>query len=73
MYAQVSVKSNILHSNGAYGIVTRGVQKCTCTGASLRGRNSVSLCCIIYMTATDDTCGNGGFLVRTKKQRGDME
>lgn len=21
----------------------------------------------------DDTCGSGGFLVRTKKQRGDME
>lgn len=69
IYAQVSVKSNILHRNGAYGIVMRGVQKCTCAGASLRGRNSVSLCCIIYWTATDDTCGSGGFLIKKKAAR----
>lgn len=53
MYAQVSVKSNILLRNGAYGIVMRGVQQCTCAGASLRGKNSVPLCCIIYRTATE--------------------
>lgn len=53
MYAQVAVKSNILSRNGAYGIVMRGVQKCTCAGASLRGKNSAPLCCIIYMTATE--------------------
>ncbi len=29
MYAQVAVKPNLLLRNGAYGIVMRGVQKCT--------------------------------------------
>ena len=29
--------------------------------------------CIKDRVLLDDTCGNGGFLVRTKKQRGDME
>lgn len=41
----------------------RGVQKCTCAGASLRGKNSAPLCCIIYMTATDPCCGTAGFLL----------
>lgn len=50
MYAQAAIKSNILLRNGAYGIVMRGVHFCTCAGASLRSRNSVPLCCIIYMT-----------------------
>lgn len=31
----------------------RGVQKCTCAGASLRGRNFVPLYCIKLDTATD--------------------
>ena len=39
MYAQAAIKPNTLFRNGAYGIVMRGVQKCTCAGASLRGRN----------------------------------
>lgn len=55
MYAQTAVKSHILLRNGAYGIVMRGVQKCTCAGASLRGRNSAPLCCINLDTATDKT------------------
>ena len=29
MYAQVAIKPNPLLRNGAYGIVMRGVQKCT--------------------------------------------
>ena len=44
MYAQAAIKPNSLLRNGAYGIVMRGVQKCACAGASLRGRNSASLC-----------------------------
>ena len=62
MYAQVAVKPNTLLRNGAYGIVMRGVQKCTCAGASLRGRNSTPLCCIKLDTATDQACGTGGML-----------
>lgn len=42
----------------------RDVQKCTCAGASLRGRNSAPLCCIKLDTATDPTCGSGGFLIK---------
>lgn len=30
MYAKVAVKPNTLLRNGAYGIVMRSVQKCTC-------------------------------------------
>ena len=29
MYAQATIKPNTLLRNGAYGIVMRGVQKCT--------------------------------------------
>ena len=36
----------------------RGVQKCTCAGASLRGRNSAPLCCIKLDTATDPVYGS---------------
>ncbi len=67
MYAQAAIKSNILLRNGAYGIVMRGVHFCTCAGASLRSRNSVPLCCIIYMTATDPCCGSGGMFVQSMK------
>lgn len=52
------------HRNGAYGIVMRGVQKCTCAGASLRGRKSAPLCCIKLDTATDTCTGTGGFLMK---------
>lgn len=41
----------------------RGVQKCTCAGASLRGRNFVPLCCIKLDTATDPCMGSGHILV----------
>lgn len=30
MYAQAVLKPNLLLRNGAYGIVMRGVQNCTC-------------------------------------------
>ena len=43
----------------------RGVQKCTCAGASLRGRNSAPLCCINLDTATDPAAGSGNFLTET--------
>ncbi len=65
MYAQAAIKPNTLLRNGAYGIVMRGVQKCTCAGASLRGRNSAPLCCIKLDTATDMTCGTGGMFSTT--------
>lgn len=41
----------------------RGVQKCTCAGASLRGRNFVPLYCIKLDTATDPCMGSGHILV----------
>lgn len=63
MYAQAAIKPNTLLRNGAYGIVMRGVQKSTCAGASLRGRNFAPLCCIKLDTATDSACGTSGFLV----------
>lgn len=65
MYAQAAIKPNTLLRNGAYGIVMRGVQKCTCAGASLRSRNSAPLCCIKLDTATDPACGSGNFLTET--------
>lgn len=37
----------------------RGVQKCTCAGASLRGSNFVPLCCIKLDTATDPPYNTG--------------
>lgn len=67
MYAQAAIKPNTLLRNGAYGIVMRGVQKCTCAGASLRGRNSAPLCCIKLDTATDPACGSGSLLLKAEK------
>ena len=55
MYAQAAIKSNTLLRNGAYGIVMRGVQKCTRGCSSLRGRKRLPLCCIKLDTATDKT------------------
>lgn len=49
--------------NGAYGIVMRGVQKCTRGCSSLRGRNRLPLCCIKLDTATDPCMGSGHILV----------
>ena len=40
MYAQAVIKPNLSLRNGAYGIVMRGVQKCTCAGDTLRGKNT---------------------------------
>ena len=54
MYAQAAIKPNTLLRNGAYGIVMRGVQKCTRGCSSLRDRNALSLCCIKLDTATDE-------------------
>lgn len=45
----------------------RGVQKCTCAGASLRGSNFVPLCCIKLDTATDPACGSGSLLLKASK------
>ena len=59
MYAQAAIKPNPLLRNGAYGIVMRGVQKCTRGCSSLRGRNRLPLCCIKLDTATDVACGTG--------------
>ena len=52
MYAQAAVKQNPRLRNGAYGIVMRGVQKCTCAGASLRSKNYTPLNCITIDTAS---------------------
>ena len=60
MYAQVAIKPNPLLRNGAYGIVMRGVQKCTRGCSSLRGRNKLPLCCIKLDTATDPAAGKCG-------------
>ena len=62
MYAQAAIKPNTLLRNGAYGIVMRGVQKCTRGCSSLRGRNKLPLCCIKLDTATDPCCGSGHIL-----------
>ncbi len=62
MYVQAAIKSNPLLRNGAYGIVMRGVQKCTRGCSSLRGRKRLPLCCIKLDTATDFACGTGGFI-----------
>ena len=67
MYAQAAIKSNTLLRNGAYGIVMRGVQKCTRGCSSLRGRNRLPLCCIKLDTATDPCCGSGGMFVQSAK------
>ena len=67
MYAQVAIKPNPLLRNGAYGIVMRGVQKCTRGCSSLRGRNKLPLCCIKLDTATDPCCGSGGMFVQSIK------
>lgn len=67
MYAQAAVKPNPLLRNGAYGIVMRGVQKCTRGCSSLRGRNRLPLCCIKLDTATDPACGTAGFLVSSSE------
>lgn len=53
--------------NGAYGIVMKGVQKCTCAGASLRSKNYAPLHCIILDTATDAAMGSGSLLLNAKK------
>lgn len=53
MYAQVAIKPNTLLRNGAYGIVMKGVQKCTRGCSSLRGRKRLPLCCIKLDTATE--------------------
>ena len=65
MYAQAAIKPNPLLRNGAYGIVMRGVQKCTRGCSSLRDRKKLSLCCIKLDTATDPACGSGNFLTET--------
>ena len=62
MYAQVAIKPNTLLRNGAYGIVMKGVQKCTRGCSSLRGRKRLPLCCIKLDTATDPCCGSGHIL-----------
>ncbi len=53
MYVQAAIKPNTLLRNGAYGIVMRGVQKCTRGCSSLRGRKRLPLCCIKLDTATE--------------------
>lgn len=68
MYAQVAIKPNTLLRNGAYGIVMKGVQKCTRGCSSLRGRKRLPLCCIKLDTATDPACGCGNFLVITYRE-----
>ena len=65
MYAQAAVKPNTLLRNGAYGIVMRGVQKCTRGCSSLRGRKTLPLCCIKLATETDPTSGSGGMFVQS--------
>lgn len=65
MFAQATIKPNTLLRNGAYGIVMRGVQKCTRGCSSLRGRKRLPLCCIKLDTATDPACGSGGMFIQS--------
>lgn len=65
MYAQAAIQPYTILRNVAYGIVMKGVHKCTCAGASLWDKKYVPLCCINYMTATDPACGSGNFLTET--------
>ena len=67
MYAQAAIKPNTILRNGAYGIVMRGVQKCTRGCSSLRGRKRLPLCCIKLDTATDPACGSGSLLLKAAK------
>ena len=62
MYVQAAINPNSLLRNGAYGIVMRGVQKCTRGCSSLRGRKRLPLCCIKLDTATDPCFGFGHIL-----------
>lgn len=73
MYAQVAIKPNTLLRNGAYGIVMKGVQKCTRGCSSLRGRKRLPLCCIKLDTATDPCCGSGGFFLAAQEFIADSE
>lgn len=59
MYAQAAITRNIIPRNGVYRIVNRGVQKCTCAGASLRSKKCVPLNCINLDTATDPPYNTG--------------
>lgn len=67
MYAQAKVKRNIIPRNVAHRIVNRGVQKCTCAGASLRSKKCAPLNCINLDTATDPCMGSGSLLLNAKK------
>lgn len=67
MYAQATLKRNIIPHNVAHRIVNRGVQKCTCAGASLRSKKYVPLNCINLDTATDSCMGSGSLLLNAKK------
>lgn len=70
MYAQVAIKPNPLLRNGAYGIVMRGVQKCTRGCSSLRGRNKLPLCCIKLDTATEANSGSGQVMAYINEPEG---
>lgn len=65
MYALSKINCHILQHNDTPHIVMRDVQKCTPPCSSLRDRNVLPLCCIIYRTATDPACGSGGMFVQT--------
>lgn len=67
MYAQATLKRNIIPHNVAHRIVNRGVQKCTCAGASLRTKKYVPLNCINLGTATDPFLGSGSTLIAGEK------
>ena len=62
MYALSKINCHILQHNDTPHIVMRDVQKCTPPCSSLRDRNVLPLCCIIYRTATDAVYGAGGIL-----------
>lgn len=62
-----NVKRNIIPHNVAHRIVNRGVQKCTCAGASLRTKKYVPLNCINLGTATDPFLGSGSTLIAGEK------
>lgn len=72
MYAQATLKRNIIPHNVAHRIVNRGVQKCTCAGASLRSKKYVPLNCINLDTATEPSCGAGNFIYAISQRMNEL-
>ena len=61
------VRQQNIYRRFAYSLVKREVHLHPVRVHRYHSTNLKKLHCIILVTATDDTCGSGGFLVSTKK------